>query len=197
MEAVKLNVSLKRINTFLNCPDLDEDTGRTTGGSLTKNAVEMRQASFSWSGGDKKKGEGESTLTKIDLAVGKGSLVAVVGKIGSGKSSLLAAVLGELTKVFWFMTLLATDMLMIQVEGSSRVEGSISYVAQQAWIQNMTVCLIILSRSHLHVIRYERTSCLEASTTLRSTKQFWKHVLLLLTSRFFLLETRQRLEKMG
>ena len=49
MEAVKLNVSLKRINTFLNCPDLDEDTGRTTGGSLTKNAVEMRQASFSWS----------------------------------------------------------------------------------------------------------------------------------------------------
>ena len=99
MEAVKLNVSLKRINTFLNCPDLDEDTGRTTGGSLTKNAVEMRQASFSWSGGDEKRGGDESTLTKIDLAVGKGSLVAVVGKIGSGKSSLLAAVLGELTKV--------------------------------------------------------------------------------------------------
>ena len=99
MEAVKLNVSLKRINTFLNCPDLDEDTGRTTGGSLTKNAVKMRQASFSWSGGDEKTSGDESTLTKIDLAVGKGSLVAVVGKIGSGKSSLLAAVLGELTKV--------------------------------------------------------------------------------------------------
>ena len=31
--------------------------------------------------------------------VGKGDLVAVVGKIGSGKSSLLSAVLGELTKV--------------------------------------------------------------------------------------------------
>ena len=148
MEAVKLNVSLKRINKYLNCPDLEIDTGRTAGGSLTKNAVEMRQASFSWSGGDEKKGEGESTLTKIDLAVGKGSLVAVVGKIGSGKSSLLAAVLGELTKVFWFMTLLATDMLLIQVEGSSRVEGSISYVAQQAWIQNMTVSWIIAIHCH-------------------------------------------------
>ena len=100
MEAVKLNVSLKRINTYLNCPDLEEDTGRTTSGSLTKNAVEMRQASFSWSGSDSKmSGKDESTLTKVDLAVGKGHLVAVVGKIGSGKSSLLAAVLGELTKV--------------------------------------------------------------------------------------------------
>ena len=103
MEAVKLNVSLKRINTYLNCPDLEEDTGRTTSGSLTKNAVEMRQASFSWSGGDSKSGKDESTLTKVDLAVGKAQLVAVVGKIGSGKSSLLAAILGELTKVICFM----------------------------------------------------------------------------------------------
>ena len=112
MEAVKLNVSLKRINTYLNCPDLEEDTGRTASGSLTKNAVEMRQASFSWSGGDlKMSGKAESTLTKVDLAVGKGHLVAIVGKIGSGKSSLLAAILGELTKVIWFMTSLATEML--------------------------------------------------------------------------------------
>ena len=102
MEAVKLNVSLKRINNYLNCPDLDEDTGRTTSGSLTKNSVEMKQASFSWSGEDSK--EGGSTLNKIDLTVGKGDLVAVVGKIGSGKSSLLASVLGELTKVVWFIT---------------------------------------------------------------------------------------------
>ena len=123
MEAVKLNVSLKRINTFLNCPDLDEDTGRTTGGSLTKNAVEMRQASFSWSGGDEKTSGDESTLTKIDLAVGKGSLVAVVGHVGSGKSSLISAMLGE----------------MNVVSGSINTNGKIAYVPQQAWMQNETL----------------------------------------------------------
>ena len=99
MEAVKLNVSLKRINSYLNCPDLAEERGRrTSSGSLTKNSVEMRQASFTWSG-DTKDSKETTTLSKIDLTVGKGDLVAVVGKIGSGKSSLLAAVLGELTKV--------------------------------------------------------------------------------------------------
>ena len=98
MEAVKLNVSLKRINSYLNCPDLAEERGRrTSSGSLTKNSVEMRQASFTWSGDTESKET--KTLSKIDLTVGKGDLVAVVGKIGSGKTSLLAAVLGELTKV--------------------------------------------------------------------------------------------------
>ena len=44
-----------------------------------------------------------------------------------------------MTMMMVMPTLAAVDMMMVQVEGSSRVEGSISYVAQQAWIQNMTV----------------------------------------------------------
>lgn len=35
-------------------------------------------------------------ITNINLDVLKGSLVAVVGKIGSGKSSLLSALLGSI-----------------------------------------------------------------------------------------------------
>ena len=49
--------------------------------------------------------------------------VAVVGKIGSGKSSLISAILGETVKT----------------KGRFSTYGSISYAAQQAWIQNMTV----------------------------------------------------------
>ena len=38
-------------------------------------------------------------LNRIDLKVKKGELVAVVGAVGSGKSSLVAALLGETVKV--------------------------------------------------------------------------------------------------
>jgi ABC-type branched-subunit amino acid transport system ATPase component len=36
---------------------------------------------------------------RIDLEVPKGKLVAVVGQVGSGKSSLLSAILGEMEKL--------------------------------------------------------------------------------------------------
>jgi len=47
----------------------------------------------------------------------------VVGRVGSGKSSLLAALLGE----------------MRRTGGWLNVEGSVAYVAQQAWMRNMTL----------------------------------------------------------
>ena len=49
--------------------------------------------------------------------------VAVVGRVGCGKSSLLSALLGEL----------------IKKDGEVGVNGSIAYVPQQPWIQNMSL----------------------------------------------------------
>ncbi|XP_059377246.1 ATP-binding cassette sub-family C member 5-like [Carassius carassius] len=60
------------------------------------------------------------TLHRIHLCIRKGSLLGVCGGVGSGKSSLLSALLGQ-------MTLLG---------GSVAVNGDFAYVAQQAWILN-------------------------------------------------------------
>uniref|UniRef100_A0A3B4TJM7 ATP-binding cassette sub-family C member 5 n=1 Tax=Seriola dumerili TaxID=41447 RepID=A0A3B4TJM7_SERDU len=60
------------------------------------------------------------TLHRIDLRVKKGSLVGICGGVGSGKSSLLSALLGQ-------MTLL---------EGNVAAGGGFAYVSQQAWILN-------------------------------------------------------------
>uniref|UniRef100_A0A673BMF8 ATP-binding cassette sub-family C member 5 n=1 Tax=Sphaeramia orbicularis TaxID=375764 RepID=A0A673BMF8_9TELE len=60
------------------------------------------------------------TLHRIDFCVKKGALVGICGGVGSGKSSLLAALLGQ-------MTLL---------EGRVAAGGGFAYVSQQAWILN-------------------------------------------------------------
>lgn len=57
------------------------------------------------------------------MNVDKGKLVAVVGQVGSGKSSLLSALLGEMDKI----------------QGFAGVRGSISFVPQQSWIQNQSL----------------------------------------------------------
>ncbi|KAJ8255155.1 hypothetical protein GJAV_G00201630 [Gymnothorax javanicus] len=61
-----------------------------------------------------------NTLHRIQLHIRKGALLGICGGVGSGKSSLLSALLGQ-------MTLLA---------GSVAVSGDFAYVPQQAWILN-------------------------------------------------------------
>ena len=67
-------------------------------------------------------------LKDIELEVSKGSFVAVIGSVGSGKSSLISAILGE-------MHLVENDE---GVKGEVNIsdDQTICYVAQQAWIQN-------------------------------------------------------------
>ncbi|XP_023212657.1 multidrug resistance-associated protein 1-like, partial [Centruroides sculpturatus] len=81
------------------------------------NPIVIEHGTFSWS-------KDESAILKeININIPEGSLVAVVGQVGSGKSSLLSAMLGDMDKL----------------EGRVNIKGNIAYVAQQAWIQNATL----------------------------------------------------------
>lgn len=62
-------------------------------------------------------------LSNINLNIAAGSLTAIVGRIGQGKSSLLNAIMGE----------------MYKKQGTVKVYGDVAYVPQQAWICNATV----------------------------------------------------------
>ena len=82
------------------------------------------------------------SLSDVSCKVRKGSLVAVVGMVGSGKSSLLSAILGN----------------MRRCSGTVCVEGSVAYVPQQAWIQNLTVKDNILFGSEYEDDFYSKVS---------------------------------------
>ncbi|OQR74305.1 multidrug resistance-associated protein 1-like [Tropilaelaps mercedesae] len=131
--AVQTLVSVRRIEEFLNAEELEDVlVGRKPGAG---NALSWSDATLTWN-----EEEREPTLKKINLKVRSGELVAIVGRVGSGKSSLLQSMLGDLKLV----------------EGHVDLVGSVAYVPQQAWIQNATIKQNILFMKQYSRLVYKR-----------------------------------------
>ncbi|XP_076819731.1 multidrug resistance-associated protein 1-like isoform X1 [Clavelina lepadiformis] len=143
---VQAKLSLKRLQQFLNYDELDPKCINEKPDSSF--AVEVDNGTFAWDKSD------EPTLRNISLEVPKGSLVAVVGQVGSGKSSLISCLLGDMEKT----------------NGKVAVQGSVAYVAQQAWIQNMTLQDNILFGQTMNEEKYEET--LDACELREDLKMF-------------------------
>ena len=86
-----------------------------------ENAVVVN-AQFIWELPDGEEDK-DQMIFDFDITVPKGSLVAIVGSVGSGKSSFLGAINGEMKKI----------------SGDFGVCGKIGYCPQQAWIRNCSV----------------------------------------------------------
>lgn len=79
-------------------------------------------------------------LKDINFQVNRGEFVVVVGEIGAGKSSLLAAIVGE----------------MRRTEGVVKLGGTVGFCPQTAWIQNATVRNNILFGKEFDQDKYDR-----------------------------------------
>ncbi|KAJ2076930.1 hypothetical protein H4R24_005425, partial [Coemansia sp. RSA 988] len=123
-DATRGIASFYRIYDFLTASEIDafavaRDTyDRNLPESSTNDVlVKIVDGYFSWSS------VGKPTLGDIAIKCKRDELVAVIGKVGSGKSSLVSAILGD----------------MIKCSGNVMVRGSIAYVPQQPWILNATL----------------------------------------------------------
>ncbi|CAD6189209.1 unnamed protein product [Caenorhabditis auriculariae] len=133
-QTVQLIVSNKRLKSFLSAEEIDPTLIDTQiRGELYKNAVEVHSASFSW---DK---YGERFLKDIELTVETNELIAVVGSVGNGKSSLLMAILGEMEKQCGYVG----------------VRGEVAYVPQQPWVLNQTFRQNIVMQSFFNQKLYD------------------------------------------
>ena len=90
---------MNRITDFLNADELDEASIEYQTKDES-NAIEIENATLAWDDTDRK------ILKNVSLQVPKGSLTAVVGVVGSGKSSILSAILGNLLISFFTLNLI-------------------------------------------------------------------------------------------
>lgn len=111
---IQMRVSLMRLNKFMNLSEIDEEQ---INHEISSDAVQVENGTFSW------QLDAEPTLSDISIKIPRGSLVAIVGSVGSGKSSFISSLLGEMEKL----------------QGSVNTYGSIAYVPQTAWIQNASL----------------------------------------------------------
>lgn len=82
----------------------------------------------------------KNILENISFNAKKGELTVIIGSVGSGKTSLLMTILGE----------------MPIVSGKVKVKGRISYVSQEPWIFSGTVRQNILFGSDFDELKYKR-----------------------------------------
>ncbi|XP_062185916.1 ABC transporter C family member 2-like isoform X2 [Phragmites australis] len=135
-QVVNCKVSLKRLEDLLLAeerlllpnPPID----------LELPAISIKNGYFSWESQAER-----PTLSNVNLDVPVGSLVAIVGSTGEGKTSLVSAMLGEIPPVS------GSDTSVV-------IRGSVAYVPQVSWIFNATVRDNILFGSPFQPPRYEK-----------------------------------------
>ncbi|XP_024611041.1 multidrug resistance-associated protein 4 isoform X2 [Neophocaena asiaeorientalis asiaeorientalis] len=126
-------VSIRRIKNFLLLDEITQCNPQLP--SDGKMIVDVQDFTASWD-----KASETPTLQGLSFTVRPGELLAVVGPVGAGKSSLLSAVLGELPPS----------------QGLVSVHGRIAYVSQQPWVFSGTLRSNILFGKKYEKERYEK-----------------------------------------
>ncbi|AWU74051.1 uncharacterized protein C5L36_0A06450 [Pichia kudriavzevii] len=135
---IESQVAVKRLTDFLTADEIEDDAVtryppvRQSGAE----AVRIENADFLWSRDPYK-----TALTGVNYSAQKGKLNCILGKVGSGKSAIIQALLGSLHRT----------------KGSASIAGSVAYVPQTAWIMNGTIKDNILFGCKYDPVFYEKT----------------------------------------
>ncbi|KAG4974420.1 hypothetical protein JHK87_031241 [Glycine soja] len=108
-------VSLERIASFLRLDEWKTDVVEKLPQGSSDKAIELVDGNFSWD-----LSSPYPTLKNVNLTVFHGMRVVVCGNVGSGKSSLLSCIIGEVPKI----------------SGTLKICGTKAYVYESPWIQS-------------------------------------------------------------
>ncbi|URD84906.1 ABC transporter transmembrane region [Musa troglodytarum] len=129
-------VSADRIAKYLQEDEMRADAVEIAPRSEAEVDVEIDNGRFSWN-----QDSYYPTLENIQLKVNRGMKVAICGTVGSGKSSLLSCILGEIPKL----------------GGSVKIRGSKAYVSQSPWILSGNIRENIVFGNPFDNEKYDKT----------------------------------------
>jgi ABC-type multidrug transport system fused ATPase/permease subunit len=112
-----LKVTWKRVAEFLESPEEESHGGMNPIDPSNDHVITLKNASFRFHT------EQQDFLRGLNLNIHRGELVMVVGKVGSGKTALLQALLGQ----------------MLPTGGDSSIVGSIANTSQSPWLLSSTL----------------------------------------------------------
>ncbi|KAI9506378.1 P-loop containing nucleoside triphosphate hydrolase protein [Coemansia spiralis] len=158
--AINGYVSLGRIESYLGQPqiqDLEKRVALELGDTLGFECADL----------DRQSDLMAFSLKDIDVQFPIGGLSIVAGPTGSGKSSLLSALIGEMTLTHGRVLLPTVDASVIAASDSKYRDvielsneglaiSDIAYVAQEAWLRNATIRENILFGEPYNKDRYEQ-----------------------------------------
>ncbi|CAN9498133.1 unnamed protein product [Ophioblennius macclurei] len=128
-------VSVKRIQEFLLLDELCKSSAALPQEDNADPTVDVQDLLCYWD-----KSLDAPSLQNVSFTLRSNQLLAVIGPVGAGKSSLLSSVLGELP----------AD------KGMLKVRGQLTYAAQQPWVFPGTIRNNILFGKEMNQQKYER-----------------------------------------
>ncbi|KAF2844369.1 ATP-dependent bile acid permease-like protein [Plenodomus tracheiphilus IPT5] len=153
-------VSVDRIEEYLSEPETDKYSQLITRKKDEEGQpiIGFENGTFSWGGTDMKDKSSADAfkLQDLNLKFSVGKLNVVVGPTGSGKTSLLMGLLGEMTKLKGDVYLPGgASREDLTPDPDTGLTESVAYCAQQAWLVNGTVKDNIVFASDFNQQRYD------------------------------------------
>ena len=130
-------VSLKRIEEYLNTPERAENT--TAGETIS-----FDNATIAWPADDPEESDDRYVLRNVSLRFPEKELSVISGRTGSGKSLLLAGILGESDVLDGTVKVPRAPSLHDRYDHEATredwiIQNAVAFVSQIPWIENATI----------------------------------------------------------
>ncbi|XP_048505771.1 probable multidrug resistance-associated protein lethal(2)03659 isoform X1 [Athalia rosae] len=139
LQIAETSVSIRRLRNFMLLAETEITSDIDVSSNAEKKehlpAVVLNNASANWRSDSQ-----ENTLSNLNVTIEHGQLVAIIGAVGSGKSSLVQTILRELPLK----------------SGSIKVNGQIAFASQEPWLFSSSIRQNILFGRPMDESRYQK-----------------------------------------